>query len=416
MDYYTKISDSIMSDDRLSASEKLIFAKLSEMPSTKKEGYCYMKNSYFAEMLRCTVRTVQRLFRNLSEKGFISVEVNRSSEHGTERKIYIVMNQEVYPATLENEITETEEEETTLPEVPEVKPGDQEERQDCHGGVTKMSCNEIITKTSSPTEKVYIYRKNKRKPIPKPFTIQEAREEFEKQGYSGFNPNRFYDKYVNANGEWKEPRNKASFRWKDVMKTWNDKAKEWRINHDSPDSDTPRQTRPGYNSDYPREKQPEETAEERAERNARIRARFLSIGEDQEKTAPVEAENTHEEPQNEVFCDESKPETVTKASENESTADFMTIPENLENRTIVPDNEYTLPEPLTIEQCMNELIKRSLFRVNPKKFHDAFFTDNNEWRPGIMQFDIDEACRYASKGSFEIPDQFMKVKTKYIYA
>lgn len=411
MDYYSKIPESIMYDDRLSANEKLVLTSMKNLPSTRNEGVCYMKNSYFTKLLNCTVRTVQRILKSLESKSYISIEVKRDAEIGTERKIYIVMNQEVYPATLENEITETEEEETTLPEVPEVKPGDQEERKNCHGGVTKLSCNKIITRTSSPTEKLYIYRKSNVKTIPKAPTLHEVIEEYEQQGYKGFSPVEFYKYYVNANGEWIEPKNKTTFIWKEVLKTWNNNAEKWK----SQSIDAPKQTRPGYNSDYPREEKPKETAEEREERNARLRAWLLSIGEDQEKTAPVEAENKHEEPQNEVFCDEAEPETQDQSLNNEGKSDVLTCLEPENEFISVEDTDYKLPEIPSPEEFADGMMKVGVFRANIRKLYELYVSENGTWRPEIKYFDMESACKYFSKNENQVLSEFLQPKMKRVF-
>lgn len=371
MDYYSKIPESIMYDDRLSANEKLVLTSMKNLPSTKNEGFCYMKNSYFTKLLNCTVRTVQRILKSLESKSYISIEVKRDAEIGTERRIYMIVTQ----PTLSDAEKEPDLKENATPE-------DQEKASECHGGVTKLSCNKIITRTSSPTEKLYIYRKSNVKTIPKAPTLHEVIEEYEQQGYKGFSPVKFYNKYVNANGEWIEPKNKSTFIWKEVLKTWNDNAEKWK----SQSIDAPKQTRSGYNS----ENTSQERQKEADDREMSLREKLLSIGS-------------------------KEPETQDQSLNNEGKSDVLTCLEPENEFISVEDTDYKLPEIPSPEEFADGMMKVGVFRANIRKLYELYISKNGTWRPEIKYFDMESACKYFSKNENQVLSEFLQPKMKRVF-
>lgn len=371
MDYYSKIPESIMYDDRLSANEKLVLTSMKNLPSTKNEGFCYMKNSYFTKLLNCTVRTVQRILKSLESKSYISIEVKRDAEIGTERRIYMIVTQ----PTLSDAEKEPDLKENATPE-------DQEKASDCHGGVTKLSCNKIITRTSSPTEKLYIYRKSNVKTIPNAPTLHEVIDEYEQQGYKGFSPVEFYKYYVNANGEWIEPKNKSTFIWKEVLKTWNDNAEKWK----SQSIDAPKQTRPGYNS----ENTSQERQKEADDREMSLREKLLSIGS-------------------------KEPETQDQSLNSEGSSEVLTCLEPENEFISVEDTDYKLPEIPSPEEFADGMMKVGVFRANIRKLYELYISKNGTWRPEIKYFDMESACKYFSKNENQVLSEFLQPKMKRVF-
>lgn len=78
----------IMQNGELSLLEKNLFCMISALSS--KEGYCYAKNSYFAEIFGRTERQIRNAIERLAKLGFIEID----AESRNERKIYISSIQE----------------------------------------------------------------------------------------------------------------------------------------------------------------------------------------------------------------------------------------------------------------------------------------------------------------------------------
>lgn len=66
---------------------KLLFGELTAL--TQREGYCWASNKYFAELYHADPTTISEWFRQLKEKGFVSIEIDQSA--GNLRKIRIAI-------------------------------------------------------------------------------------------------------------------------------------------------------------------------------------------------------------------------------------------------------------------------------------------------------------------------------------
>ena len=86
--YYAVIPASVRYDDKIPANAKLLYGEISALIGP--EGYCYAKNSYFAELYQLSERTVTGLISKLQEFGHIKVELERD-ETGqiTSRKLFL---------------------------------------------------------------------------------------------------------------------------------------------------------------------------------------------------------------------------------------------------------------------------------------------------------------------------------------
>jgi len=83
--YYAVIPADVRYAD-IPASAKLLYSELSAL--TYKEGYCWASDSYFAELYGVTRQTINGLFRQLKENGFITIETANNKD-SKKRKIYI---------------------------------------------------------------------------------------------------------------------------------------------------------------------------------------------------------------------------------------------------------------------------------------------------------------------------------------
>lgn len=79
-------------DSELPPNAKLLYAELSALADAT--GYCFAYNEYFAKNFEWSERSVQRLLKSLSDRGFISIEVIRDEQthEVVERKVYAGIN------------------------------------------------------------------------------------------------------------------------------------------------------------------------------------------------------------------------------------------------------------------------------------------------------------------------------------
>ena len=87
--YYAIIPANVRYDNNLKAIEKLMYGEITAL--TNKEGYCFARNSYFAELFEVANNTVSRWISNLEKKGYIKVDIIRDKRGQIiERRIFIV--------------------------------------------------------------------------------------------------------------------------------------------------------------------------------------------------------------------------------------------------------------------------------------------------------------------------------------
>jgi len=80
----------ILFSRKLSSFDKNLYSAISSLTNLK--GYCYATNSFFEFAFNCADRTIQRSISNLSNQGFISVDIIKSDETNQviERQIRLV--------------------------------------------------------------------------------------------------------------------------------------------------------------------------------------------------------------------------------------------------------------------------------------------------------------------------------------
>jgi len=86
--YYAIIPSIVRYDERLSASEKLMYGELTCL--TNKLGYCYATNSYFAKLYGKDASTISRWVKNLEDCGYITVDYEREGKQIIRRIIKMV--------------------------------------------------------------------------------------------------------------------------------------------------------------------------------------------------------------------------------------------------------------------------------------------------------------------------------------
>ena len=84
--YYAIIPANVRYDEKLSASEKLMYGEITAL--SNKHGYCTARNSYFTNLYHVNDRTVRRWINNLKNRGYVKVGLPKK-DGKTQRKIYI---------------------------------------------------------------------------------------------------------------------------------------------------------------------------------------------------------------------------------------------------------------------------------------------------------------------------------------
>ena len=70
--FYAQIPITVMYDDRLKPIERLLYGTISML--SKKSGYCYASNGYFAELYKCSEMAISKYIKNLSLYGYVTIE------------------------------------------------------------------------------------------------------------------------------------------------------------------------------------------------------------------------------------------------------------------------------------------------------------------------------------------------------
>ncbi len=108
--FFAIIPSNVRYDKRLCAHAKLLYAEISAL--TKREGYCWASNVFFADSFETSTRSIQTWLAELRDAGHIRTFVN--TEDGNTRKIWLTLAK---PASLpheENFVTPHEENFTIL--------------------------------------------------------------------------------------------------------------------------------------------------------------------------------------------------------------------------------------------------------------------------------------------------------------
>ena len=84
--YYSIITANVRYDNRLTDSEKLLFAEITSL--SNKYGYCTASNNYFAKLYQVVKETISRRISKLHSLGYLKVELVKQGNEVKQRKIY----------------------------------------------------------------------------------------------------------------------------------------------------------------------------------------------------------------------------------------------------------------------------------------------------------------------------------------
>ncbi len=87
--YYGILPANVRYDKELKPMEKILFTEISSL--TNKEGYCYAKNSYFADLYDVHKNTVGNWINNLVKRGYLKSVIiyEKGTKNIQERRLYI---------------------------------------------------------------------------------------------------------------------------------------------------------------------------------------------------------------------------------------------------------------------------------------------------------------------------------------
>lgn len=92
--YYSIIPADVRYDKDLMDKAKLLYSEITALSNSM--GYCYASNQYFADLYSITIRQVQTLLKDLSNKGYITVDRNSKP-----RKIHIATVKKTSPIIIQ---------------------------------------------------------------------------------------------------------------------------------------------------------------------------------------------------------------------------------------------------------------------------------------------------------------------------
>lgn len=197
------IPASVRYDKRLNANAKLLYGEITALCNEK--GYCWASNRYFAELYEVSVQSISKWIKNLSECGYINMQLEYAPGTKQVRHRYIQMAD-----------TPTIEKFNTSP--PKVEGGTIEKFQPSPTKVDdptleKFKDNNTLNTTSNNTM-------NKGRFTPP--TLTEVIDQCNQTG-ANIDPQGFIDFYESKG--WMIGRNKMKC-WKSAIRTWTRKERE----------------------------------------------------------------------------------------------------------------------------------------------------------------------------------------------
>jgi len=95
INYYAILPAPVRYDKNLSSFEKLLFAEVTSL--TNKYGYCFCKNSYFAELYDMTKQHISSALSNLQKQEYIYIKLiyGEKKNEIKERRIYLTYQSKV---------------------------------------------------------------------------------------------------------------------------------------------------------------------------------------------------------------------------------------------------------------------------------------------------------------------------------
>lgn len=90
--YYGILPANVRYNKNLVPNAKILYSELTALCDST--GFCWASNKYFAKLYDVDKITISGWINSLVKEGYIKSEVIRKKEEGTERKIYIIFNQD----------------------------------------------------------------------------------------------------------------------------------------------------------------------------------------------------------------------------------------------------------------------------------------------------------------------------------
>jgi transposase len=201
--YYAMIPASVRYDKRLNANAKLLYGEITALCNEK--GYCWASNRYFAELYEVSVQSISKWIKNLSECGYINMQLE-----------YVPGTKQVKHRYIQMADTPTIEKFNTSPL--KVEEGTLEKFQPSPTKVDdppieKFKDNNTLNTTSNNT-------KNKGRFTPP--TLTEVVDQCNRTG-ANIDPQGFLDFYESKG--WMIGKNKMKC-WKSAIRTWTRKERE----------------------------------------------------------------------------------------------------------------------------------------------------------------------------------------------
>ena len=84
--YYAIITADVRYDNRLTDSEKLLYAEITAL--SNKYGYCIASNGYFAKLYNVAKVTISRRISKLTKNNYLHIETVKKGEQIIQRKLY----------------------------------------------------------------------------------------------------------------------------------------------------------------------------------------------------------------------------------------------------------------------------------------------------------------------------------------
>lgn len=84
--YWAVIPANVRYDKRLTLGAKMLFGEIESL--RRKEGYCWARDKYFAELYNVTTRTINSWISQLKKCGYIKT-FNKTTDKGIYRKIFV---------------------------------------------------------------------------------------------------------------------------------------------------------------------------------------------------------------------------------------------------------------------------------------------------------------------------------------
>lgn len=99
--YYAVIPANVRYDKRLKPNAKLLFGEITCL--TNKKGFCWAENSYFAELFQVSTETISRWISQLSNYGYLSVQISKNEGNKRVISLYGLETEKVIEKDQKNE-------------------------------------------------------------------------------------------------------------------------------------------------------------------------------------------------------------------------------------------------------------------------------------------------------------------------